>query len=116
MVFEWWMAAIVGWLAVEIIKIIASHKQSVRTVEEDQQVIEMVDLIRKTHLSMEKVRSTTRWLREMHDIRDDDGLPLWYMPRAWIAKQEKVIDAVGEINHTLKDVAHVLEKLNDKLS
>jgi len=60
-------------------------------------------------------------LMEMHDNRDQDGIPLWWMPRSWHKTLEESLKVSTEIAYNQKDLAkamdHIvsaLERLADK--
>lgn len=54
-------------------------------------------------------------LFEMHNVRDDEGRPIWYMPNHVGKQQDKIIELIdGMIKHQ-NDTTHVLERILDKL-
>lgn len=58
-------------------------------------------------------------LKELHDIHfrfDDNGAPLWYVPRSLSTNLSKVADLLGEINIKQEQQNYLLDKLLEKLS
>lgn len=77
--------------------------------EDSDRVIRMAEHV-------DRLRHDIIWLREMHSRVDEDGVPLWYVPRGIFRKQQKIMDTLNEVSHTLKDVAHVMDRLVDKVN
>jgi hypothetical protein len=62
-------------------------------------------------------------LLKMHDVKDMDGVPLWYVPRSWQKTQEETLKVTQEIAFAQKETAKalegllkVIERLADKVS
>jgi len=62
-------------------------------------------------------------LKRAHDAKDDDGIPLWYVPRSWHKTQEETLKVTQEIAFAQKETAkalegvvRVLERLADKVA
>lgn len=51
-------------------------------------------------------------LKSMHDIRDDDGRPLWYMPKEIIETQRELTKLTHTVATTQKHIARIIEKQN----
>lgn len=49
-------------------------------------------------------------LKGMHDIRDDDGRPLWYMPKEIIETQRELTRLTHTVATTQKHIARIIEK------
>jgi hypothetical protein len=46
-----------------------------------------------------------------HDIHDQDGVPLWYVPRKWGQNQEEMLEALRGIASDQRRVADTIEKM-----
>lgn len=49
-------------------------------------------------------------LKGMHDIRDEDGRPLWYMPKEIIETQRELAKLTHTVATTQKHIARIIEK------
>jgi hypothetical protein len=58
---------------------------------------------------MQKTCELTTRLHEQHSRTDEDGTPLWYMPRSVSKQNDKIIEIQQKI-------VMILDKLSDKLS
>lgn len=56
----------------------------------------------------------TKELAKLHGKSDEDGIPLWYMPRSWGSIQKDVVSIVQQIHsnqaHLIEAVGKILEK------
>ena len=62
-------------------------------------------------------------LSDMHAKTDEDGMPVWYVPRSWGAMQEKMVETLRDIasnqdkmSDTQERQTEVLDKIVEKLS
>lgn len=62
-----------------------------------------------------QVKRQTDTLFSLHNRYDEDGSPLWYVPRSWAKIQADIIDLTREIVQTQKMIASTLERLEAKL-
>lgn len=63
----------------------------------------------------EKVKA----LYELHDIKDQDGIPLVFAPRSWNETQKENLDITKDLVHSQKETAKALEgvtKIVEKLT
>ena len=49
-------------------------------------------------------------LKGMHEVRDDDGRPLWYMPKEIIETQRELTKLTHTVATTQKHIARIIEK------
>jgi len=77
---------------------------------------DILTLTEKEHRLLEE-------LYTMHDARDQDGIPLWYVPRSWHQTQQETLNVTKEIAFAQKETARalegvtkVVERLADKIS
>ena len=58
-------------------------------------------------------------LHEQHSLKDVDGRPIWYMPKATFSnvakQQEKTIEALDAIVVSQKDISNILERILERL-
>ena len=54
-------------------------------------------------------------LWDLHNRFDEDGMPLWYVPRSWSKAQDKIMDACLEISQTQKSIASTLKAISKKM-
>jgi hypothetical protein len=50
-------------------------------------------------------------LEDLHSIRDDNGIPLWYVPRGLETSLIEVVNINGKISHSQDDISKTLEKV-----
>ena len=53
-------------------------------------------------------------LYKMHARYDDDGLPLWYVPRSWAESQKEIVQALRTVAEDQRRIAEVLDKLDQR--
>jgi len=50
-------------------------------------------------------------LHNMHDVKDEDGTPIWYVPRASIKLQKDMQDSLESMCHTQETMAGILQRV-----
>jgi len=58
------------------------------------------------------------WLRELHQMHsrfDDDGVPVWYVPRSWITLQERMGETLNKIGESLRGISGNMQKSSEAL-
>ena len=50
-------------------------------------------------------------LDDMHNKYDEDGTPLWYVPRSWVDTQNHISVSLRDMSHTQESMSKVMEKL-----
>lgn len=53
-------------------------------------------------------------LYKMHAKYDEDGLPLWYVPRSWAESQKEIVSALRAVAEDQRRIAEVLDKLDQR--
>lgn len=85
----------------------AIHENSTATLEAIKETIKTFG----PHLERgRKTYGIVRELKGMHDVRDDDGRPMWYMPREIIEMQRELTQMTHTVATTQKHIARILEK------
>lgn len=56
------------------------------------------------------IKADVAWIREIHDQRDPNGMPLWYVPRAWKKELDEIGDAVKKSNSLLEQILSEVKK------
>ncbi|MCP4127737.1 MAG: hypothetical protein GY753_11820 [Gammaproteobacteria bacterium] len=54
-------------------------------------------------------------LKKMHDQRDDDGRPMWYMPREMLEMQRQLINITTTSVKIQEQQTNLMEKLEEKI-
>jgi len=54
-------------------------------------------------------------LYDMHNVKDESGRPIWYMPNQVGKQQEKIIEILGQVSNDQKEITHILERIIDRL-
>lgn len=65
--------------------------------------------------NMEKVGMTLGKVLEISDRRDDDGIPLAYVPRSWAATQAQVVEALRGIAEAQRRTLELLERIERRM-
>lgn len=60
---------------------------------------------------LQKICSDVEWTRDIHERYDDDGAPLWYVPRSWKDDIGRLARAASEMNTLLNQI---LEQLRSR--
>jgi len=58
-----------------------------------------------------KDREKLNYLYHAHNVKDDDGVPLWYVPRSWATSQAEVLKVLTQQTHILDMVSRTLDRL-----
>ena len=58
----------------------------------------------------EKTRSNIEWLKEIHDQKDEDGVPKWYIPRSLIKLAREAHEKNIVMVEHLKDIRDILKE------
>lgn len=51
-------------------------------------------------------------LKGMHDVRDDDGRPMWYMPREFIETQRELVSLMHSQTSNERAMLRMVEKMD----
>ncbi len=57
-----------------------------------------------------RMAADTRRLYEMHDRRDEDGVPLWYVPRSMTKAVEEQTKVLQELHMSIKEQTRAIER------
>ena len=52
----------------------------------------------------------TQELYDMHNVKDGDGTPIWYVPRSWADTQKEILHTVDQVSNTQKSLATTMER------
>jgi len=77
--------------------------------DQSKQIGEIKDVVYRSD-------STIAELSKMHQHFDDNGLPLWFIPRDWQGTQTKIVELCGSITDTQKDLARALEAISNTMT
>lgn len=56
-----------------------------------------------------------KMLHDLHNIKDADGTPLWYVPRSWAVTQKETVDKLHLITETQFKIVDAVSRLERKL-
>lgn len=87
-------SAVAGWVCVELVKMLAGARKSGLTETESFMMKEMYD---------------------MHNVRDENGRPLWYMPPKMDDNMHRTVLVLRDIVRLQAEHARLLEKLHDEI-
>ena len=71
----------------------------------------LVEEMPKLKDSLSALTTTVDKLWEVHDRRDQDGVPVWYVPRSWAETQEKVMEVLRDVSNTVRRSVEILERI-----
>jgi len=61
-------------------------------------------------------RDMIKTLYDVNNQRDENGIPMVWVPRSWEHSQNKIIDALTDISKHQLETTLILKQLADKLS
>lgn len=54
-------------------------------------------------------------LYEMHNKHDQDGIPIWYVPRSSVETQKEIVDRLYVVSQTQSKTLDIIERLENRL-
>lgn len=76
---------------------------------------------KRSHLTIDESHQLKQ-LYKMHNVTDESGRPIWYMPATVADQQEKMIGILSDISENMKEnqiyqkqTATILDKIIDRL-
>ena len=64
---------------------------------------------------IDKIQGVVDRIFEMHDQLDEDGTPLWYVPRSWAPLQQQIASDLRDVAETQRRTAETLDRAVDML-
>jgi hypothetical protein len=74
-------------------------------------VQKITDELPKFFDSLNRTAQLVVKLWEVHDRRDQDGVPVWYVPRSWAETQEKVVENLRQVAELTRRSLELLERI-----
>ena len=108
MELEAWILSAVLVIIISVLKIV----DYLVTKKSNKEVIDKLDEIKE---SMASTSTTVEKLWDIHDHYDDDGSPLWYVPRSWATVQKEIVKTQQQISLTLNTAARTLERIEETI-
>jgi hypothetical protein len=74
--------------------------------------------VRSFEPDIERTRRTygiVKDLKRMHDVRDDDGRPMWYLPKEIIETQREIVSTQHLMAENQKNTLVLMDKMIDKI-
>jgi len=62
-------------------------------------------------VKQEEILELVRKTFDMHDVKDNNGLPLWYIPRDWADTQKDIATLVQKVSYSQESIANSLSEL-----
>ncbi len=54
-------------------------------------------------------------LYDQHNVKDSDGMPLWYVPRSWAETQKEIVSELRSLAETQHKTLDIIERLEKRL-
>ena len=64
---------------------------------------------------MRGVKEKIIHLDDAHSRYDEDGIPLWYVPRGWADVQARMVDTLVKIDQNQRAIADTLKRIEEKV-
>ena len=77
---------------------------------------ELKEEVVKQRVGQRELKTTCDNLMEMHRHFDQDGTPLWYVPRSWSSTQSSIVEICQQISNTQVLLVQAMERLEKKLN
>ena len=58
--------------------------------------MEKLDKIEDKAGLSERQAEELKLLHNLHNVKDSDGSPIWYVPRSWAATQREIVDKIKD--------------------
>ena len=58
--------------------------------------------------TLDEIAKDVEWIKDIHDQRDSNGMPLWYVPRELKQLCNQTASAMILMNHNLSDIKDIL--------
>lgn len=97
---------VIGLGLIEIIKLLIAKRtngKSKQTAPECQRVFP------------DEQKEQIRRLYDLHCNFDNDGVPLWFIPRSWIETQKEMAELMKDISQSQGSMAEVMQTLLERL-
>lgn len=65
--------------------------------------------------AVQKTGAATEKLWEVHDRRDDDGVPLWYVPRSLGQTLANAVEQIRQVSEIQRKTVEMLERMDRRL-
>ena len=88
------------------------EKEVQKLKSNDRDLLRMVSAI---EARANESHGVTTEMYKLHSRFDEDGVPLWYVPRSWAATQEEVVKQLALISETQRRVVEALERMERRL-
>ena len=71
-------------------------------------------MVKKDNTFTSEDRAILTKLADLHSAKDEDGVPLWYMPRSYTANQGKILELMQQQAHILDVMSRTLDRLEKR--
>ena len=106
-------------LSLGIILAIVQFLYRVWDKKDNKQIIKAIaDGVSSFDKHIERTKRTYGIVRDMqkqHDIRDDDGRPMWFMPKEIMETQRELVKLTSIVANTQREMIKLVEKIEAKI-
>ena len=99
-------------ILMQAVSAMAARRQDQRTSEA---IEELTQVMKDEAKSQSETLEICRRVYDMHNHMDDDGVPLWYVPRSWSNTQEKIIEICQQISNSQVLLVQAIDRLEQRL-
>ena len=66
--------------------------------------------------NIDDIKDVVGKIHDMHNVKDSDGFPVWYVPRSWQQTQKEIMELNLKIVAILKDMMKTAERTEKEVS
>ena len=99
-------------IVLQAVSTMNSRRQDALTAEALKEMDERLDIMQR---ALVQIKDTCDRTYEMHNHRDTDGVPLWFVPRSWAGTQSKIVDICQQISNTQVLLVQAIERMEQKM-
>lgn len=109
-------AAIVVIILREVFNFLKSRKPDNKTqcALGKERVDQMTQEIKEVQNSAKETNEIVQKIFDMHNIKDNDGVYSWYVPRSWSDIQKDIVVILQHISNSQESIASTLERIERK--
>ncbi len=112
---EFGVAGIFAYVIIKEVLTLWSKKKNGKNGIVNQRCIMASEEFKSFKGEMRSVKEKVSHLDDIHNRYDEDGIPLWYIPRGWADVQQKMVEALTSIDNSQKAMVKSLERIENKV-
>jgi len=90
----------------------SARKQDQRTAKSLE---DLTEALKDGFKAQSETLEVVRRIYDMHNHTDNDGVPLWFVPRSWAGTQEKIIEICQQISNSQVLLVQAIDRLEKRL-